>query len=269
MERNTILLGVMGVLGLAELITSGIFGLSNPLFGALFVFILPGYVVAATVFDLRSWRLAERILLSVGLSVAIDIVSGLLINLSSDGLVTTSWGAVLGAITVGGALVALVRWWGKPTRRQADAAMPPDLRKKSFRDTYFASPLVCVMALVSVVTVAGAFAISLFAAQNTPSAGFTQLWLLPPTGSASVQIGVRNEEQTTKEYIVQLTASGSLVYTWNNISLEPGQSWTTTAPLPADVANSSFQVPVEATLYLADAPNQPYRQTLIWVGSSG
>jgi len=28
-------------------------------------------------------------------------------------------------------------------------------------------------------------------------------------------------------------------------------------------------VPVEATLYLADAPNQPYRQTLIWVGSSG
>ncbi len=269
MERNTILLGVMGVLGLAELVTSGIFGLSNPVFGALFVFILPGYVIASTVFDLRTWRLAERILLSVGLSIAIDIISGLLINLASDGLVTTSWGAVLGAITVGGALVALVRWWGKPTRRQTDAAMPPELRKKSFRDTYFASPLVRVMALVSVVAVAGAFTISLLAAYNTPSAGFTQLWLLPPADSASVQVGVRNEEQTTKEYTVQLTASGSPLYTWNYISLEPGQSWTTTAPLPADVANSSFQVPVEATLYLANAPNEPYRQTLIWVGGTG
>lgn len=269
MERNTILLGVMGVLGLAELITSGVFGLSNPLFGALFVFILPGYVLAATMFDLRAWRLAERALLSVGLSIAIDIVGGLLINLASEGLATTSWGAFLGAITVGGALVALVRWWGKPMRRQPDAAMPPDLRKKSLRDTYFASPLVRAMALVSAVAAAGAFAISLYAAQQTPSAGFTQLWLLPPTDSSSVQIGVRNEEQTTKEYIVQLTASGSPVNTWSNISLEPGQSWTATAPLPAQVANSSFQVPVEATLYLTSAPTQPYRQTLIWVGGTG
>ncbi len=273
MERNTILLGIMGVLGLAELITSGIFGLSNPLFGALFVFILPGYAIAAAVFDLRTWRLAERILLSVGLSVAIDIVGGLLINIALEGLVTTSWGALLGAITVGGALVALVRWWNTPKRRQPDIMLPPDLRKKSRRDSYFGSPLVRVMALVSAVAVAGAFAISLIAAQQAPSAGFTQLWLLPPaTASAdasSVQIGVRNEEQTAKVYNVQLTASGNPVDTWTNISLQPGQSWIVTAPLPAPVANSGFQVPVEATLYLTNAPNQPYRQTLIWVGSTG
>jgi uncharacterized membrane protein len=269
MERNTAILVFVGALGLVEVVAAGIFGISDLLVGALFVFVLPGYAIASAVFDLRTWRLAERILLSVGLSIAIVIVGGLLINLIPLGLETTSWGALLGNITAGGAALALIRWWKKPTHAPPDPAMALGQDESSPPDTYFASPLVRVMAMASVVAVTGAFAISLVTAQHTPPAGFTQLWLLPPANSSSVQIGVRNQEKTTKVYNLQLTASGASVYTWYYISLKPGQSWTGTAPLPAQVANSSFKVPVVATLYLTSAPDQPYRQTLIWVSSTG
>lgn len=269
MERNTAILVSVGALGLVEVVAAGIFGFSNPLLGALFVFVLPGFAIASAVFDLRRWRLAERILLSVGLSIAIDIIGGLLINLIPLGLETTSWGALLGNVTVGGSALALIRWWGKPAQAPLDITLAPGQDEGAHRDTYFASPLVRVMAMVSVIAVTGAFAISLIATQRTPQAGFTQLWMLPPANTSSVRIGVRNEEQNTKHYNVQLSASGSPVNTWNDITLAPGQSWTVTVPLPEQVLNSGFQVPVEATLYLANAPDQPYRQTLIWVGNSG
>ncbi len=265
-EHNAATFLLVGGLGLAEMIAAIVFGFSNPLIGLLFAFVLPGFAIASAVFSMRTMPVAERILLSVGLSVTADILSGLLINLLPGGLSTEAWGAMLGGITASAALVALVRWrddWAQGLWPGTQAA------RGDKATSYFSSMLARGMMLVSVVIVAGAFAVAIYSANHAPSAGFTQLWMLSQAKSSAVEVGVRNEEQSPKRYTVQLFAAGSPLYTWKSISLAPGQSWTVTAPLPAQVVNSSARVPVQAILYLSSAPSQPYRETLVWVGSAG
>src|ERR1700737_2473899 len=64
------------------------------------VFVLPGYTLTEALFHKRSLDIVHRMLLSLGLSLAIDIPGGLLLNMFPFGLRSTSWSALLAVLTV-------------------------------------------------------------------------------------------------------------------------------------------------------------------------
>src|SRR5437660_56431 len=64
------------------------------------VFVLPGYILTELIFHKRSLDASHRLIFSLGLSVAMDILSGLLLNILPVGLKAISWAGLLGLLTV-------------------------------------------------------------------------------------------------------------------------------------------------------------------------
>src|SRR5579859_4259284 len=74
------------------------------------IFIVPGYTVTAALFHRRSLDTSYRLLLSLGISISIVIVGGLLLNALPLGLRPSSWSLYLACLTlVFAALVAYLR----------------------------------------------------------------------------------------------------------------------------------------------------------------
>src|SRR5690348_6500277 len=76
----------------------------NPVIGTILawplVLVLPGYMLTAALYHKRSLDASHRLLLTLGLSLAIDILSGLILNVLPAGLQATSWVTLLGLLTV-------------------------------------------------------------------------------------------------------------------------------------------------------------------------
>ena len=182
-----------------------------PQLDSLFALVLPGYAISSAIFNTAIWPVAERVLLSTGLSIVVTILGGMLINLSPMGLTTSAWGVFLGGVTVCGALIALMRLrndWA--SSRLAFTQTAPAITDTS---RYFSSTLlVRVMALLSAVALVVAIFVAVSSAQSAASSsGFTQLWILPSSEVTTVQVGIRNEEQQSERYSLQIAASGATV----------------------------------------------------------
>src|SRR5258708_13454543 len=83
---------------------------SAPVVGIILAFplvlVLPGYTLTEVLFRKRSLNAPERLVLSLGLSLAIDVLSGLFLNVLPVGLQPTSWAVLLGLLTVEFSLLA-------------------------------------------------------------------------------------------------------------------------------------------------------------------
>ena len=76
--------------------------------GVPFVLFLPGYVLTSALFARRTIRRAEVLLLSLAFSVSIVVIGTLILNWLPWGLTTTTWTALLLAVTVIGSAWALL-----------------------------------------------------------------------------------------------------------------------------------------------------------------
>src|SRR5438045_3022777 len=63
------------------------------------VFVLPGYVLTEVLSYKRSLSVAHHLTFSLGLSLAIDIVGGFILNVLPMGLQAITWVAILGLLT--------------------------------------------------------------------------------------------------------------------------------------------------------------------------
>ena len=82
-------------------------------FGALFVLFIPGYVAVEALFGFADVDLFERIALSIGLSVALTILVGLLLNYTPWGVTLTPIVISLTAVTILLDMVALLRCYSR------------------------------------------------------------------------------------------------------------------------------------------------------------
>jgi uncharacterized membrane protein len=231
--------------------------------GIVVVLVLPGYAVTAACIPDRSLRVRvpEYVCLTLGVSLSITVVGGLLLEAIRrlDGI---TWSILLGGITLVASAVALKR------RSVVDARHPqpgqfssalPDIGRMLRRGLWLG--LVVLM-------VAGAFAISINGAVNQQrSQQSTQLWMLP-SGTRGpeqrVQVGLTNMQPTTTSYNLEVLASGKPVKQWPSIKLEPDEAWQTTLALPQSGAAPGTTV--EAVLYLQQAPSTPYRTVDLRLG---
>lgn len=226
------------------------------------VLLLPGYLLVRLLLPGKGFSFATRLMLSLGASVVLTIFGGLLLNLTPFGLRAGSWAALLGLVCLAGCATLAVRG-----RRHAATpiAEPPMSRDAKASRAPFPLRHAALLALAAVVLVA-AGGVAVASATGDAGAGFTQLWILPPNGSAGqgrVRLGVENDEGTAMEYSLALSVDGVPVRQWTNFVIAPGQTWQANAALPNEPFGSSQQV--QAILYRADAPTQAYRHVSLWV----
>jgi hypothetical protein len=238
----TLIIAVMNVIWIllpSHLPVIGII-LSLPL-----VFVLPGYTLTEVLFRKRLLETSHRLVLSIGLSLAIDILGGLILNLLP--LEGISWAVFLGLPTTIFSLLAAYLRRGTPMN---------GVRLPRLRLTIYEGILFGLAALVIALSI---MYDSIGLAQE-PRPGFTQLWMLPAAQSGkscAVRLGVRSFESTSVTYRITMTMNGTQVTTWPAVVLAPQGEWDRLVPILPTAADA---VSIEGRLYRLDKPQAVYRE---------
>jgi uncharacterized membrane protein len=183
-----------------------------------FVFYLPGLaVVRAFGVEPKGWL--ESAVLRVAVSLAIVVIAGLALHLAGS-ITKAGWLAALSVITLAGC-VACARERGAAVARASDTSKPLRLRP-SYRPTDIST-----MAL-ALCLAAAAMGLSTVISLRQHEFYYTQLWVVPKKDAPdSVVIGLRNAEAAEERYAVELLVDRRLVQSWSDVSLKPGEMWTT------------------------------------------
>ncbi len=212
------------------------------------VLFAPGYTIVAAAFPANRLRTIERLLFSLGASLAVAALAGLLLHWTALGLRPIAWAVTLGNLTLVSSLIALVRRWRQPAS---------ETMQRSAGLTLAQGGLLGLAALL----VAGAVLIARDGAIRQRATGFTQLWVLPDSAAKadSVRLGVSNREPGQIGYRLLVTASGTIIGSWPRITLGPDEQWEATVALPTAQPTAAT---VEVLLYRLDAPATAYRRVL-------
>ncbi len=226
------------------------------------VFLLPGYALTEALFHRRSLNdiYRHRFILSLGLSLTIDILSGFILNLFPMGLGAVSWALCLGVLTVAFSLLAAYRRGQSSTT----GILLPRFHVGIHRYVLVG---LCLIAAVAVTVLAIQFSAASEAQQPHP--GFTQLWMLPSPQSGNncaVRLGVQSFEATSVTYLVIMTANGAQVNTWPSVVLAPQEKWSHIVTIAPASTNSVY---VEVVLYRSDNPGTVYREVHMTLSNAG
>lgn len=223
------------------------------------VIVLPGYALISALFAHRAAGLIERLVMSLGVSMIIVILGGLILNLTPSGLRSGSWAVLLAGITVAASIVALVRRQG-----QKRAALQPS----GSSGVGLTFPQGLLLGLAAII-VGGALAVSIIGAEQQPYPGFTQLWMLPASGANaknSVLLGVKNMEQTAVDYRLVVKIGSTTIKQWPALDLRSGENWEATLAVP-EAQHATNPTRVEALLYRLNAPTTLYRHVELWLST--
>ncbi len=254
-----IYLAVFGGLGAVALVllhlTAGPVGI---LIGLLLVFLAPGYVVSMALFPQSNWSAMERVILTLGISLAFSVLGGIILYPLSVKLSPENWAYYYGSIILGFGIIAIIRRSKTyPARRKTDRAPESHayLRPRPWQMALFGlSALIFIGAMVLAQTVAKYY----------PNTEIVQLWMLPAENSSSpaIRLGIKVNESAPVEYSLWLQRGGYVVQTWPHIIVTPGEPWETTLEVNPNTAGTG---PLEAYLYRYDQPTIPYRHVLLWM----
>ena len=219
------------------------------------VLVLPGYAITSAGFPQPSRAVPECLLLSLGLSLGVVALSGLVLNVTPWGLRTGSWVVLLGSITLIASVIALWRRQRYPltTLGRFSPGFGPRLAIRRG-----------ILIGLAMLVAAGAIGVARMGASRQDTKEFTQLWLLPAgeSNQDTARLGVRNVESAALGYRLQLTVAGDVYREWLLPELQPGESWETLVIVPRSAAWPGR--PVEGLLYRTDAPETIYRRVVLW-----
>ena len=214
------------------------------------VLFLPGYALSAALFPAR-WGpgIADRLVLGLGLSVAVVVLGGLALNTTPWGLQARSCTVLLCGATIAASLVAL--------RRRSRLPLIPMRRRSPF-----VHPWQAILVCLAVIMAGAAVHISAYGAVTHKGPGFTQLSIQPTAQNSAVNMRVACMESQSTTYRLVLELGGHTVRSWPSIRLSPGTAWDTTVAPPR---LRTAQGPVTALLYRTSAPHTVYRRVQLWM----
>jgi len=212
-----------------------------------FVLFCPGYGLTSILFRKDAIGGVERLLLSVGLSIAIAILGGALLNLTEPGLAPMTWLLLLGDITLVASVLALILGRARPLLTTTRIPMGTlQISQVMFLGIGF-------------LTLLTALKIAQLPAPASRVEGYTSLWILPPDANSHVvRLGLNSQEVEPVAYRVEVQVNKHIVQQWSNIQLEPGQAWTNSFKL-----SNTTGSPIEAIVYRMDQPNTVYRRVFV------
>ena len=213
---------------------------------SLLVLGLPGYALTAALFPPPNrLRPAEEALLSVGLSVFVPIIGGVVLSFTAWGLDANTWAAWLWTVTV---LAGGVAEWRRPP---AAVNLTPSPARRVGIWTWLGLTSALVLA-------GGAVWLGSQPASSQSVEGYTLFWLLPDEADAgALRVGIESQEFTRTHYRLALLIDGQLWQRWPALELATGEKWET------DLSLLSPAGQVEARLYRADQPEVLYRHVTL------
>lgn len=213
------------------------------------VLVLPGYAITTVLWSRRMLGGIERLLFSVGLSICVVILSGLVLNLTSWGLQANSWAVMLGSITVGASAGGWLRW-----RKDVVVPLVPLGLGGNLR-----AGLMLAVATVGMITAVG---MARFPTPQQGLQGYTALWMLPvdDRNQHAVRVGIQSMEFSATAYRLDLEVNNQVVQQWTSIELRTGEKWEGVVELPEEQLNAKE---VEAVLYRVGNPSFVYRQVTL------
>lgn len=210
-----------------------------------FVLFLPGYALSYALFGRGTFGAVERALVSVAASIALAIVTGVLLNVMPWGLDANTWLFALAGLTLALGVFALTRGNAPLTT----SMRRPRLSLRAGDAVFYGAALVVLISAIQVARMP---------APADRVDGYTALWLVPAQMSNpdTLNLGISSSELQTTRYRVELRKADQVVQEWDDIVLDPGASWTQT--IHADISRRSPES-VQALLYRADQPGTVYR----------
>ncbi len=239
---------LLTIIGSVVATTSFAGGIIRVMFTLLLVLVLPGYALTEALFAKRSMDLPEKLAFYLGLSLAVGVISGLILNLTPWGLQTGSWVILLDGLTVGAACVAMVRRRDVPAMRQISLRL-------SFRQG--------ILFGLAVAIAGAALAVASLGVVRQPTQAFTQFWILPveAANENTVELGISNMETVDVNYRVEILVGGIVLNAWDPVTLQHGEKWVVEYTLPQKQSETEL---VEAILYRLDSPDKIYRRVTFW-----
>lgn len=204
-------------------------------------------LAAALVRDLRP---AERVLLSIAVSVAATILAALLLEVIGAHLTTAPWMALLAALTVATAAAGAARGKARPLAL-------PRVRLGVAQSSALAAALLLL---------GGAAALGftpLAAPKGTQ--GSTNLWICGPENgcalpSDEVEVGVISDQLHAARWRVRVLVAGRSARSFGPITLAPGGTWSHV------VATGAGRPVVRAFLYSTGRPATAHRSVVLQYG---
>jgi uncharacterized membrane protein len=219
-------------------------GIIRALLAVLFVCVLPGYAIMAAAFPQRPLNV-ETVVYTLGISLSVAVLVGLLLNYTATGLTTVAWAILLGTITLSASLIALLN------RRQVAL---PNLAQSIPQFSRRSLIIFGITALLLIV----AFRFTSIGAESHAMGQFTQLWMTPAE-QQQANVGIRNHESTAVGYKLRVVVGDTVIQEWPSITLDPDSEWTGQLTLPTGTTGGNSTQMVEAQLYRLDAPDIVYR----------
>lgn len=256
----------------------------------LLIVFVPGYVLAALFYPSGKridW--IERVALSLGLSIAVVPLLGLLLIFSPFGVRLASLLATFSGFSAGVGALAYLRRMQLPVADRPSLTLVLEL--PGAHETKVVDKALAIGVVASIVVAGAAFAYVLV----VPRTGerFTEFYLLGPGGNASgyptrlnvseashVTIGIADHEAATVRYTVRVNLLGiqlvynatlgytetvvtnATVWSWINTTLADGQNWT--QPYPFSIPNPG-RWDVQFVLYKAGDLATAYRVLNLFV----
>jgi uncharacterized membrane protein len=251
---------------------AGLTGAVALLIQAPVVLFLPGYAVMSAALPSSSLDRLERLTMSLGLSIALTILGGLVVNLLPAGLGTQSWSILLTLVVIGGSNVAMLR------RARLQAATGQELRlspampvgagarrlQRSLQLPAVSRRWRALGLCLALLVMTGAIIFSRESAMHQPYPGFTQLWVLPvqaSNGQPGVELGIVNDETSTMSYTLVVKRDQETIRRITGIALPRRGTWEATML----IVRGSEQTFIEGDLYVAGRASSVYRSVKVWI----
>lgn len=214
-----------------------------------FILFLPGFALTIILFRRADLGIPERLVISLGLSVALTALIALILNWTPWGLTTTSLQMAFLLVLAVESLLILI------------------FRRRQWMDTFrlpshqvFTARQWIVLSLAALVTFT-AFYIARTPVPQQGFEGYTTLWIKPADQPDLIRLGVECEEFQATRYQVRFEWEGS-VQEGPTFELKPGETWESDLRVP--VASSSDKE-LKILLYRLDRPNEVYRHAVWWL----
>ena len=231
-----------------------------------------GYVWIEVILQGRASTL-ELVSVAVGLVLAVPVLGGIVLYEAHIPLNRVAWSSFFAGLTLVGDAVLVFRYRSNVRRQQQypQTDPQPDLHapwepipepdskpaqrvtsrpRRRAQSWPYVSPWQAIACGLAVLIAGGAIWVARVGAASQHYPGFTELWLVDKSHSASIDnLGVSNHEGRTEKYQLVLLRKGQVNAKWE-FTLAAGQTWQQTVQIKALT---------RANLYLLPDLSRPYR----------
>ena len=207
-------------------------------------FILPGLSLTFAIFPGNNIGNFERLAFTLGLSLTIIAIGGIVLNWTPWKLNQTTWISFFGITILVASFVGVMR---------------------SNRSTFF-SPWkiggsiglrqVIILSFAVLITLI-AFGVSRDSATQQQSPGFTQLWILPGEND-TIHVGIDSKETMIERFTLIVELNGKEIINLSNIELKPNESWETSMGSLTSISRLT-EYNIKAELFKMGNPEKVYR----------